>query len=147
MSLPPSYMDSMDVRVYLAEDAMVEVHGSRHFDSLTEVRRYVRELVAQPWFLRLWPQKMVFQVRDGRGRNYASCESADGVHFTLRFPKQRRERFYILHEVAHACSWNTSNHDHDVIFRKAVKALVQRQMGRGAVETLVTGWKRAGLAA
>jgi putative metallohydrolase (TIGR04338 family) len=136
-----------DQRIYRAEDCMRALHGDRRMETIAEVRKYVRDLVAQDWFRRRWPQEMRFRVRDGRGAYYAYCSSADGRSFALCFPRATRTEYFVLHEVAHACTWASAQIDHGQSFRDAVLLLVRRRMGRNAAELLRNEWRTAGLAA
>jgi len=135
-----------DHRFYKAEDCMLALHGD-HPLTLAEIRAYVLDLIAQDWFRRSWPQPMRFQFRDGRGDRHARCKSSDGLLFQLYFPRATRTEYFVLHEVAHACTWNTARTDHDRAFMKALLVLVRKCMGRSAAELLRKEWRAAGLAA
>jgi putative metallohydrolase (TIGR04338 family) len=138
-------MQDRDQLVYDGENAMRSQHGDRRFDSIADIRAYVRVLVQQDWFRRRWPQRMRFKVVDGRGSDCAYCLSSDGVAFVLCFPRAQRTEYYVLHEIGHAVTWNESHHDHGLIFRDAALVLTRQRMGRAAANLLRHEWRIRGL--
>jgi putative metallohydrolase (TIGR04338 family) len=136
----------VDALVYAAEDCMIAAVGDRRFDSLADIRGYIRILVVQDWFLRRWPQPMQFTVRNGAGlRGYAQCATYDGIRFEICLPRKKWTHFVVLHEIAHACVWNSCFQDHGVMFREALLYLVRRRIGLNAYLLLQAQWQAAGL--
>jgi putative metallohydrolase (TIGR04338 family) len=139
--------ETTDNLVYAAEESMLVRHGDRRFDSLADVREYVRVLILQDWFRRRWPQPLRFRIGDGRGhQGCATCHSVDGRVFNLRFPRKKFTEFIVLHEVAHAVTWDRAHHDHGLLFREALLVRVRRRMGPAAARLLLREWCMAGLA-
>jgi len=123
---------------------MLALHGD-HPLTLAQIRRYVLELRAEDWFRRLWPQTMRLQIADGRGDRHARCRSCDGLLFHLCFPRATRSEYFVLHELAHACTWHTARTDHDEVFMKTLLVLVRRRMGSQAAKLLRQEWRAARL--
>ncbi|HZR37052.1 MAG TPA: hypothetical protein VFA75_16905 [Nevskia sp.] len=121
---------------------MLALHGDRLL-TLAQIRSYVLELSGEDWFRRRWPQPMRLHIADGRGGRYARCRSCDGLQFQLCFPRATRSEYFVLHELAHACTWHTARTDHDQVFMRALLVLVRRRMGREAAEMLRQEWRAA----
>jgi putative metallohydrolase (TIGR04338 family) len=140
-------VNKIDQTVYDCEDRMLAEFGDRRFDSLADIRQYVRILTVQDWFRKRWPQKMRFTVRNGRGlAGYATCRTEDGFNFVVSLPRARYAEFIVLHEIAHACVWNDCLNDHGLIFREALAYMVRQRMGRAQARFLLDAWAGAGLA-
>jgi putative metallohydrolase (TIGR04338 family) len=125
---------------------MLALHGDRPL-TLTQIRTYVLELSREDWFRRRWPQPMRLHIADGRGDRHARCSSSDGLRFQLCFPRATRSEYFVLHELAHACTWRSAGSDHDRVFMRALLVLVRRRMGRAASELLRQEWQAARLVA
>jgi putative metallohydrolase (TIGR04338 family) len=125
---------------------MLALHGD-HPLTLAQIQSYVLELRGEDWFRRRWPQPMRLHIADGRGDRHARCSSCDGQLFKLCFPRATRSEYFVLHELAHACTWHTARTDHDLIFMRALLVLVRRRMGRAAAKLLRQEWQAARLVA
>jgi putative metallohydrolase (TIGR04338 family) len=90
--------DSQKSKVYAAE-----LRRGDEFASVAEMQAYVDRLHASAWFKRRWPRLRGFVVHSGAGNRRATCSW--GLCPTLKMPKWARVESVLLHEVAHACTF------------------------------------------
>jgi putative metallohydrolase (TIGR04338 family) len=132
--------DSQRSRVYRAEHAVWET-GAIRFDSMEEVRAYVRRVEPSVGFYDHRGTYTPVTVGDGRG---ASSARACLVGVRIEVPTSLRHEWVVLHELAHLIT-PSNEAAHNPRFTRNLHSLVREFMGAGPAATLLRSYEEHGV--
>ncbi len=120
-------------RVYRAEGVLVKRQGDTHLKTVKDVEQWVtKHALKKPWFKRAFVIEGVV-VHPGYGRRRAcGCSIHRFAHLTL--PKWSRQELVVLHELAHACTFQKPWHG--LHFVGTYLFLVEKIMGKETADIL-----------
>lgn len=134
--------DSFKSKAYAGEGELIALSRAQEadlgFSHISHVQAYVDKLTGSAWFERRWPfaSRDGIEVNDGRARR-----SAYGCRGEIGLPRTQRHEAIILHEVAHAITWDVPPW-HGPKWARAYLELVRRQMGDEAWRLLRDGFRK-----
>ena len=129
--------DSQRQKIYDSEGVL----PSQSADvSVAEMQAFVNKVCGSALVQERWPSaKNPPRVTDGRGRSSSACYAPED--HTVRIPRHMRSRAVILHEVAHALTYDEKTPWHGWEFAECFLYLVRVYMGRGHEESLRSQYK------
>lgn len=159
----PPQRDSWKTRVYRAEDRLMTEIEQRTFANITEVAKYVRDVMEKPWFQRRFPLFEQCEVRYlsgasiSRGGPRKHTDDATSNIFTKEVINGRISltscgmgkigeeggELVVLHELTHAILPRL--HHHDRRFARTYLELVGCIMGHPVRGMLVDELRREGM--
>ena len=122
-------------KVYKAEGLVMGVYagGNRKEEmTLQEAQKFVDAVMKRSYVRRNYFFKYPIKVLDGRGRRSACATFRDG-EFAICLPKQMRNRYVILHEIAHHIN---RGHGHHAWFTSCLLDLVRNVLGKEQADAL-----------
>jgi putative metallohydrolase (TIGR04338 family) len=132
--------------VYRAEDSIRQV--GKKFTTIPEIEAYINKVRGSAWFKRRWPDVASSRLRlkDGRGTRIAGGGYSRRTHTTtLNFPVWSRVEAVVLHELAHACTYEQygyGNHaPHGWEFAATLLELVTHELGAESGQNLREAYK------
>jgi putative metallohydrolase (TIGR04338 family) len=143
----PEEQDLQQFRVYRAERIIAS--GSKRFESLEDIQRYVNVLIASPWWESVFPEVGAIQVRMGmtedepaRGGVDSPADETDRSSGHIELPHWAWEELTALHEVAHVTA--PGSH-HGQKFAGSFYLLVSRMLGDSAANELAMAYAAEGV--
>lgn len=118
-------------RLYAAE----ELSGIKYGDALTlkECQKFVDKVIARKYVVESYRTLHKVTVLDGRGRRSACATNHYEEGRAIKLPKWSRNRYVILHEVAHHLTFLDG---HKAEFASCLLDLVRHFMGKESAEAL-----------
>lgn len=154
----PRERDSQRSKVYAAEATVFGRPGPAHlggkgpdFKTLEECHSYLRGVRKSAWFQRRWPGLPCIELRPGKGARRAFARGND---YSITLPLWTRQRWVLLHELAHllghkevlthkeACAIPAG---HGWQFCASYLELVYHELGEEAGDKLKAEFKRRGV--
>ena len=124
-------------KVYAAERKISE---GKRFESLDEIRAYLKRVTTYAWFKRRWPRWAGYDwyLKDGRGTRIAR-----GGGGMLSLPLWARTERTILHELCH--SLDMGRRAHGIDFCKAMLEVTRYARGKDVADELRAAYKAHGV--
>jgi putative metallohydrolase (TIGR04338 family) len=122
-------------KVYKAEALAMSVYagGNRKEEmTLQEAQKFVDAVMKRSYVRKNYFFKYPIKVLDGRGRRSACATFRDG-EFAICLPKQMRNKYVILHEIAHHIN---RGHGHHAWFTSCLLDLVRNVLGKEQADAL-----------
>lgn len=122
-------------KVYRAEALAMSVYadGVRKEEmTLQQAQKFVDAVLKRSFVQRNYPFKYPIKVLDGRGRRSA-CATFRHGEFAICLPKSMRNKYVILHEVAHHINRGDG---HKAQFATCILDLVRNVLGKEQAEAL-----------
>jgi len=93
--------DSQRAKVYRGENEYKTAFGRQYIDDVLQIQKWVDHIIESAWWIQRFPDVVVVEVKDGRGRRRAYGEHIGGGNGVIALPRASRCRMTILHELAH----------------------------------------------
>lgn len=122
-------------KVYKAEGLAMSVYagGNRKEEmTLQQAQKFVDAVLKRSFVQRNYPFKFPIKVLDGRGRRSA-CATFRHGEFVICLPKHMRNKYVILHEIAHHIN---RGHGHHAYFTTCLLDLVRNVLGKEQADAL-----------
>jgi putative metallohydrolase (TIGR04338 family) len=140
--------------VYAAEDASLP-GGGRQFAGLAEVRAWVGQLVADPWWSETFPSAPIDVDAEARSSTSTASVSHVGDAGRAAFIKvhpHHRHAAGVVHELAHVAAWEPMGHlpsvdepSHGPRFCEALLLLWREHLGVHAYGALRSAFEGQGI--
>lgn len=105
--------------------------------SIEACRSHIAAILADPWTVSTFGKQITPNVTDGRGCSMASYEHSG---HRIRLPIWARNRYVILHELAHALGAK-DNDGHGSQFKQRLLKLVAHFIGRAEADALHAAYR------
>jgi putative metallohydrolase (TIGR04338 family) len=131
-------------KVYKAEALAMSVYagGNRKEEmTLQQAQKFVDALLKRSFIQRNYPFQYRIKVLDGRGRRSA-CATFRHGEFAICLPKSMRNKYVILHEVAHHL---TDLNGHRAEFASCLLDLVRHFLGKDSADALQSAFHLKGV--
>ena len=131
-------------KVYKAEGLTMSVYAGGNLKeemTLQQAQKFVDAVLNRQFVQKHYDPKISIKVLDGRGRRSA-CATWRNGNWVICLPKNMRNKFVVLHEIAHHLTWGKG---HTSEFTSCLLDLVRNVLGKEQADALQGGFHFTGV--